>query len=113
MMQKIFVNLQTNQKKYWIGEPFWGKGIITEALKLIIDKAFKIFPVARLYCRVFGNNPRSMKVLNKVSFILVGKYELTLKKNGEILDEYIYAKRSNINSYREFEDRLTSLSSLF
>lgn len=91
LQEDIFIN--NAEIGYWIGEPYWGKGIMTEALKLISDKAFSTFPITRVYCRVFGNNPRSMKVLEKVGFVLEAKFDKTLLKNGEILDEYIFAKR--------------------
>lgn len=91
LQEDIFIN--NAELGYWIGEPYWGKGIMTEALRLVTEKAFHQFPITRVYCRVFGNNPRSMKVLEKAGFVLEAKYEKTLLKHGEILDEYIYAKR--------------------
>jgi [ribosomal protein S5]-alanine N-acetyltransferase len=78
---------------YWLGEEYWGKGYAGEALKILIPKAFTDFKVNRLYARVFGNNPRSMKLLEKSGFKLEARYEGTLEKFGEILDEYIYAYR--------------------
>lgn len=95
LQEDIFIN--NAEIGYWVGEAYWGKGIMTEALKLITDKAFQSFPITRVYCRVFGNNPRSMKVLEKAGFKLEAKFDRTLLKNGEILDEYIYAKRRDKN----------------
>jgi RimJ/RimL family protein N-acetyltransferase len=95
LQEDIFIN--NAEIGYWVGEEYWGKGIMTEALKLITDKAFQSFPITRVYCRVFGNNPRSMKVLEKAGFTLEAKFDSTLLKNGEILDEYIYAKRRDKN----------------
>ena len=91
--EDIFVN--NAEIGYWIGEPYWGNGYATEALIQISEYAFKTFPINRLFCRVFGNNPKSMKVVEKVGFKLEAKFEKTLLKNGELLDEYIYAKRKN------------------
>lgn len=87
----IFVN--NAEIGYWIGEAYWGKGYMSQAIKLITDHAFKNFPVNRLWLRIYGNNPRSMKIAEKASYKLEGKFEKTLLKNGELLDEYIYAKR--------------------
>lgn len=78
---------------YWLGEAYHGKGLAFEALQLLIPYAFENFKVNRLYARVFGNNPRSMKLLEKSGFKLEAKYDGTLERFGEILDEYIYAFR--------------------
>lgn len=91
LQEDIFKN--NAELGYWIGEPYWGKGYMTEALKLVSAYAFENFPITRLYCRVYGNNPRSMKVLEKAGFSLEAKFDKSLVKNSEILDEYIYAMR--------------------
>ncbi len=78
---------------YWLGESYWGQGYALKALQLLVPYAFKNFKVNRLYARVFGNNPRSMKVLEKAGFTLEAKYKGTLERFDEILDEYIYAIR--------------------
>jgi ribosomal-protein-alanine N-acetyltransferase len=76
---------------YWLAEPFWGKGIITQAILQIIPYSFKTFDITRLYARPFSKNIASQKVLEKAGF----KKEAVLKnaffKNGEYLDELIYS----------------------
>jgi len=78
---------------YWLAEPYWGQGIMTVAVKQIVDTAFKIFDIDRLFARPFGTNKASQQVLEKAGFILEGKFEKTIYKNGEYLDELIYAVR--------------------
>jgi len=78
---------------YWLAEPFWGKGIITEAVKQIVDFGFKNLDIDRIFARPFGTNTVSQKVLGKAGFTLEAKLEKTLFKNGEHLDELIYAVR--------------------
>ncbi|MCE3280102.1 MAG: family N-acetyltransferase [Bacteroidetes bacterium] len=78
---------------YWLGEPYWGKGIITEAIKLIVDYGFKNFEINRIFAKPFGTNIASQKALEKAGFILEGRFEKTLFKNGESVDELIYAAR--------------------
>ncbi len=80
---------------YWLGEPFWGKGIITRAIAQMVDYGFKNFEINRIFARPFGNNMGSQKALEKAGFILETKFEKTLFKNGEYLDELIYSKRRN------------------
>lgn len=76
---------------YWLAEPYWGKGIITEAVKQMIDYGFKHLSVTRIYARPFGPNIASQKVLEKAGM----KKEAVLKnsffKNGEYCDEIIYS----------------------
>lgn len=82
---------------YWLAEPFWGKGIVTEAIKQVVKIAFDIYEIDRVFARPFGTNLASQKVLEKAGFKLEAKLEKTLIKNGEVLDELIYGvKRSEI-----------------
>ncbi len=53
---------------YWLGEPFWGKGIMTEAVALFTAYIFDSFEVMRIYAGVFGSNPASAKVLQKAGY---------------------------------------------
>jgi RimJ/RimL family protein N-acetyltransferase len=78
---------------YWLAEPFWGKGIISEAVKLMVDWAFQNYDIDRVYARPFGTNIASQKVLEKNNFILEARFEKTLLKNGVYEDELVYAVR--------------------
>ena len=76
---------------YWLGQPFWGKGIATEALKLMADYAFQNFDLVRLQAGVYHTNPASMKVLQKAGFVKEGIATRAIFKRGEFLDEHIFA----------------------
>lgn len=78
---------------YWLAEPFWGKGIMTYAVSQIVDYGFKTFDINRIFARPFGTNTGSQRVLEKAGFVLEGKFEKTLFKNGVYLDELVYAVR--------------------
>ena len=78
---------------YWLAEPFWGKGIITEAIGRMIEYSFKNWEINRIFARPFGNNIGSQKALEKAGFILEARFEKTFYKNDEYLDELIYAFR--------------------
>ncbi len=80
---------------YWIAEPHWGKGLGTEAIRLMVDYGFKTWPVTRIYARPFGHNHASHRVLEKAGFLLEGRFNQILLKNGDVLDELIYAIRKN------------------
>jgi ribosomal-protein-alanine N-acetyltransferase len=78
---------------YWLAEPFWGNGIITKAIEQMVGYGFKNFDITRIYARPYGTNVASQRVLEKAGFVLEGRFEKTLFKNGEYLDELIYAVR--------------------
>ena len=58
---------------YWLGEPFWGRGIATEALRAVTDYAFETFDICRLEAGVFDWNPASARVLEKAGYTLEGR----------------------------------------
>ncbi len=78
---------------YWLGEPFWGQGIISTAIKQVLSFAFETYDIDRVFARPFGTNIASQKVLEKNNFVLEGKFEGVLVKDGILLDELIYAIR--------------------
>jgi RimJ/RimL family protein N-acetyltransferase len=78
---------------YWLGEEYWGKGIITSAIKEMVTFAFNAYDITRLYARPFGTNTASQHVLEKAGFKLEARIEKNIFKNGEFLDECIYAVR--------------------
>jgi [ribosomal protein S5]-alanine N-acetyltransferase len=78
---------------YWLSEKYWGKGIVTQAIKLIVEKAFKQLDIVRIYARPFGFNLPSQRVLEKAGFILEARISQNIFKNGAFEDELIYAKR--------------------
>jgi ribosomal-protein-alanine N-acetyltransferase len=78
---------------YWLAEPFWGQGIISNAIIQIINFGFSTYDIDRIFARPFGTNIASQKVLKKNNFFLEGLFEKVLFKNGEYLDEFVYALR--------------------
>jgi RimJ/RimL family protein N-acetyltransferase len=78
---------------YWLGEQFWGKGIITNAIIEMTRYGFANWDINRIFARPFGTNKASQRVLEKAGFTLEGKFEKTLFKNNEYMDELIYAIR--------------------
>lgn len=53
----------------WIGVPFWGRGLTTEAIKEIVRHAFEDLKLERLWCGYFDGNLRSKRVQEKCGFI--------------------------------------------
>lgn len=77
---------------YWIGEPFWGIGIATEAARQMVEYTFYYFDIIRLYAEVFEINKASMRVLEKNGFYLEGVRRKAVIKNGVLMDDYIWVK---------------------
>ncbi len=77
---------------YWIGEPFWGKGIVTEAVRLITDYGFDNLDIVRIFTGVFAYNHASRKVLEKNGFKEEGVFEKSVYKNNEFHDEVRFGK---------------------
>jgi RimJ/RimL family protein N-acetyltransferase len=76
---------------YWLAEPFWGQGIVPEAVREMVKYGFETFDVVRIFARPFSNNPATQRVLEKAGFELEGRLKKAIFKNGEVLDEFIYA----------------------
>ena len=77
---------------YWVGEPFWGKGIATEAVKAVTQYAFEHFGLERIYANVFESNPASARVLEKAGYTQEGLLRKAVIKDGVIMDLLIYAR---------------------
>lgn len=76
---------------YWIGEPFWNKGIATHAVKIITAYGFEQLGKNRIYSGIFDFNKASQRVLEKSGFLLEGILKKSVMKNNVFLDEYRYA----------------------
>lgn len=92
----LFLQTDIHEKSaelgYWLAEPFWGKGMITQAIREVVEYGFKTFDIVRIYARPFSTNLASQRVLEKAGFAYEARLKKALYKNGEILDEIIYAK---------------------
>ena len=86
------INRKTLEIGYFIGEHFWGKGIATEAVKLITEYVIKEFKPVRIYAEVFEHNKASMRVLQKNGFYLETISRKAVIKNNAVLDNYIWVK---------------------
>ena len=75
---------------YWLGHPFWGRGIASEALRAITDYAFATFDIIRLEAGVFGWNPASARVLEKAGYTLEGRMRQAVVKDDRVGDRLLY-----------------------
>ena len=89
------VYFRTGEIGYWLGEPFWGRGIATSAVRALSRWAFLSFDLVRLQARVFDSNSASRKVLEKAGFTYEGRLRQAATKNGKTMDLHIYALLRN------------------
>jgi RimJ/RimL family protein N-acetyltransferase len=76
---------------YFIGEPYWNRGIITKTIKLLVEYIFATFDVIRIYAEPYSNNIASQRALEKAGFRCEAIFHQNVIKNGEILDSCIYS----------------------
>ena len=77
---------------YWIGEEFWGKGIMTKVVKSFADYCLNERGLVRLEASVFSYNQASVRVLEKAGFEREGYLKKAYLKNGKYLDGILLAK---------------------
>jgi RimJ/RimL family protein N-acetyltransferase len=77
---------------YWLGESFWGRGIMTAAVRAVTGHAFSPLGFRRIETPVFGWNPASMRVLEKCGYAREGVMARSVLKDGELIDSVLYAK---------------------
>lgn len=78
---------------YWLGEPFWGRGIATRAVSAITEHAFhQRTDLVRIQAAVFSWNPASGRVLEKVGYEREGVLRQSVFKDGVLGDSICYAK---------------------
>lgn len=77
---------------YWLAEPFWGNGIMPEAIRQVCEEAFRRYDIVRIYAEPFAWNSGSRRALEKAGFALEAVLKNSVYKNGNIGDSCIYSK---------------------
>lgn len=77
---------------YWLAEPCWGRGIVTDAVRALMPVAFSLPGLVRLQAGVFSGNPASMRVLEKCGFFREAVHHNAVTKNGILMDEVLYVR---------------------
>ena len=76
---------------YWLGEPFWGRGICTDALTAVTQHAIATHGLTRIYAVPFAWNTASCRVLEKSGYLLEARLRRSAIKNDAITDQLQYA----------------------
>jgi RimJ/RimL family protein N-acetyltransferase len=82
---------QSLEVGYWVGEPYWGRGIASEALARVTEYAFNKLGAERVQAQVFAYNLASARVLEKNGYTLEGRLRRAARKDGQIIDKLMYS----------------------
>ncbi len=85
------IHSKTAELGYYIAEEYWGKGIMTEAVKQLCSYVFSNSDIIRIYAEPFAYNIGSQRVLEKAGFQYEGTLRRNAVKNGKVLDMKMYA----------------------
>ncbi|MBI2288666.1 MAG: GNAT family N-acetyltransferase [Chloroflexi bacterium] len=76
---------------YWLGEPFWNRGYMTDAVRLVCHFSFKYLDTARVSATVFAGNIGSRRALEKNDFSLDGTLRCHVYKHGKWMDGWFFS----------------------
>ena len=85
------VHRRSGEIGYWLGEPFWGQGIATAALRAFTEWVFEEFDLVRVYGYVYEWNPASARVMEKAGYRCEGRLAKSVSKDGQVIDQFLYA----------------------
>ena len=85
------IHRQTAELGYYVAEEYWGRGIMTEAVKKICEYVFCKSDILRIYAEPFAYNAASCRVLEKAGFQYEGTLRSNAVKNGKVIDMKMYS----------------------
>jgi len=86
------IHRRTAELGYYIAEEYWGKGIMTEAVRQICEYVFSKSDIIRIFAEPFAYNIASCRVLEKAGFQYEGTLRSNALKNGKVIDMKMYSK---------------------
>lgn len=90
-LQNIKFVSRCGELGYWLGKPFWGKGIMSEAIHLMLRFCFFKVKLHRVQAYVFPANEASVRLLEKVGLKREGLLRERFAHRGDYADAYLYA----------------------
>ena len=91
VFRKENVHRFTAELGYYIAEPYWGRGIMTEAVRQMIIYVFENTDIVRIFAEPYTFNKASCRVLEKAGFQFEGTLRKNAIKNGQFIDMRMYA----------------------
>ena len=85
------IHRRTADLGYYIAEAYWGKGMMTKAVRQICRYVFDNSDILRIYAEPFAFNAASCRVLEKAGFQYEGTLRSNAVKNGNVIDMKMYS----------------------
>ena len=93
------IHWQTAELGYYLAEKYWGKGIMTEAIRQLCGIIFDTTDILRIYAEPFAYNTGSRRALEKAGFCYEGTMKNNAVKNDKVLDMALYSLTRTTESY--------------
>jgi len=92
----LLSNFEYNNKManigYFLGRDSWGKGIISDCIKSVVEFGFSYLELERIYATVHVDNIGSWKALEKNEFLREGLLRHSFNVNNRLFDCYMYSR---------------------
>ena len=75
---------------YWLGQPYWGRGVATVALRAFLAWAAPIHGLSRFTAKVYHGNEASTRLLKRCGFVREGVLRRAVHKEGAVLDLLVF-----------------------
>ena len=79
----VGINNEVAEIGYWVGEPYWGKGFCTEAVRALIKLCFDELNIKKVVADCLASNPASGKVLQKVGMTFKKAKTVDAREGGK------------------------------
>jgi [ribosomal protein S5]-alanine N-acetyltransferase len=85
------VERRSAEMGYWLGQDFWGRGIITAAVQALTRYGFETLDLTRIFAVPFTSSSASIRVLEKCGYVREGTMRRSAIKEGVVIDQVLYA----------------------
>lgn len=93
------IHRQTAELSYYLAEEYWGRGIMTKAIRQLCGIVFDTTDILRIYAEPFAYNTGSRRALEKAGFCYEGTMKNNAVKNGKVLDMALYSLTRTMEPY--------------
>ena len=93
------IHRQTAELGYYLAEEYWGKGIMSGAIRRLCDIIFETTDILRIYAEPFSYNAGSRRALEKAGFRYEGLMKSNAVKNGKVVDMALYSLTRSLEPY--------------
>ena len=93
------IHRRTAELGYFLAEEYWGRGIMTDAIRQLCDIVFQTSDILRIFAEPFSYNAASRRALEKAGFTREGTLINNAVKNGRVQDMALYSLTRTTEAY--------------